>query len=251
MEHEDYLRSLLTVNIGGDEEGDHISSHHSPSQNGNGSAAPYDPIALGKQREKERAYIECYRKQKTLLFIRNSIWMNTVASLFLFDWASSVVLSQCVLLSLFVFGTQSSLIVWAYTRSEVECDILGPEKKRAGMIWRGFLMSAVLSIVVDSMTFASWVSVPIIYPTLPTGLLSISLFQTVRVVVNATALVVSSKILHDLGEVGGGIFMHMFSLPIGWTRAIGDSGVFALRRRPVWTAFEGRGMTLGSRGSSA
>ena len=253
MEHEDYLTSLLAVENGGDEVivvGDN-SSRRSPSQSNNRRAS-YDPISLGKQRKKERDRIESYRKQKTLLYIRNLIGVVTLLSLFVFDWTSSLVLSQFVLLSLFAFGTKSLLIVWAYTRSEdVENDIIVPEKKRSGIIWRGFLMSTVLSIVYDSMTFASWLAVPNINSPMPIGPLSIKLFMIFRLVVNLLALVVGSKILHELGEVGGGILVHIFSYVIDWTRAVGDSGILALRSHtPLWSAFEGRGMTLGSRGTS-
>ena len=248
MEHEDYLTSLLAVENGGDEVivvGDN-SSHRSPSRSNNRQAS-YDPI-----RKKERDRIESYRKQKTLLHIRNLIGVVTLLSLFVFDWTSSLVLSQFVLLTLFAFGTKSLFIVWAYTRSEdVENDIIVPEKKRSGIIWRGFLMSAVLSIVYDSMTFASWLAVPNINSPMPIGSLSIKLFMIFRLVVNLLALVVGSKILHELGEVGGGILVHIFSHVFDWTRAVGDSGILALRSHtPLWSAFEGRGMTLGSRGTS-
>jgi hypothetical protein len=49
-----------------------------------------------------------------------------------------------------------------------------------------------------------------------------------RLVVNLLALVVGSKILHELGEVGGGILVHVLSYVIDWTRAVGDSGILAL-----------------------
>jgi hypothetical protein len=236
MEHENYLTSLLAaVENGGDEMvgvvvGDN-SSHRSPSSqsnNNNRQASSYDPILLGKQRKKERDRIESYRKQKTLLYIRNLIGVVTVLSLFVFDWTSSLILSQFVLLSLFAYGSKSLFIVWAYTRSEVENDIILPEKKRSGIIWRGLLMSTVISIVYDSMTFASWFAVPNVYSPLPIGALSIKLFMIFRLVINLLALVVCSKILHELGEVGGGIFVHVFSFVIDWTRAVGDSGVLAL-----------------------
>ena len=226
---------------------DDDSSHHIPDRNGNGFAG-FDPIALGKQRKRERELNEARRKRKTLLSLRNLMGMVTFASLFVFDWNSSLVFSQSVLLAYFVFGTQSSLIVWAYTQSEAENDIILPEKKRSGAIWRGFLMSGVISTVVDSMSFASWLSVPIISATMPVaGLLTVSLFMTFRLAVNLLALVVSSKILHDLGEVGGGIYDHVFSSVINWTRSVADNGVFALQRRSLWTAFEGRGIRLGRR----
>lgn len=242
MEHEEYLISLLKA-----ENGDEGVNHHRSCNNNASGLAP-DPIALGKQRKRERELNESLRKQRTLLTIRYLLGMVTFASLLVFGWNSSLFLSQCLLLVYFIFGAQSSSIVWAYMRSEVENDIIVPEKHRSGMIWRGFMMSAVISIVIDSMSFASWLSVPIISTKMPlVGLPIVSLFMTFRLAVCLLALVVASKILHELGEVGGGIFVHVFSLVIDWSKSVGDNGAFALQRQPLWTAFEGRGITLGRR----
>ena len=250
VEHEEYLISLLTAENGG--EGDnHDNSRHILGRDNVCGLAP-DPIAIGKKRKRERELNEALRKQRTLLTVRFLMGMLTFASLVVFGWNSSLVLSQCLLLVYFVFGTQSSLIVWAYARSEVENDIIVPEKNRSGMIWRGFMMSAIISIVTDSMSFASWLSVPIISAELPlVGLPIVTLFMTFRLAVCLLALVVSCKIIHDLGEVGGGIYAHVFSLVIDWSKSVGDNGAFALQRRPLWTAFEGRGITLGRRQADA
>ena len=78
------------------------------------------------------------------------------------------------------------------------------------------------------------------------GLLPISLFMAFRTSVNLCALVISSKILHDMGEVGDGIFPRVFSCVIQWSKIVGDN-VVTSQRRPLWTAFEGRGITLGRR----
>ncbi len=250
MEHEEYLISLLTAESGCEGE-NNDSSRHILCQN-NGSGLAPDPIALGKQRKRERELNEALRKQRTLLTVRFLMGMFTFASFLVFRWNSSLVLSQCLLLVYFVFGTQSSLIVWAYARSEVENDIIGPEKNRSGMIWRGFMMSAIISIIMDSMAFASWLSVPIISAKMPlVGLPIVSLFMTFRLAVCLLALVVASKILHEMGEVGGGIYAHAFSLVIDWSKSVGDNGAFALQSRPLWTAFEGRGITLGRRQADA
>lgn len=72
--------------------------------------------------------------------------------------------------------------------------------------------------------------------------------------INLLALVVSSKIIHDMGEVGGGYPCSCF-LSRNWldeAKVVGDCGVLALQKRALWTAlFEGRGMTLGSSRASA
>jgi len=243
VEHEEYLKSLLAGEAGG--EGDQDGSHPPLGQNGNGSTT--DPFMQSKQKKKEREQNELRTKQRALFAVRNLIGVVTIASLFVFDWSSSLVISQCVLLAFFTFGTQSSLIVWAYTNSKVESDIIEPEKVRSGMIWRGFFMSAIVSIVFDSMSMASWFVLPTLisaeHPSLPTGLLPVSLLIILRTAVNVFALVISSKILHDIG-VGGGIFSLVFSMEIKWSKLIGGHGVFA-SQKPLWTAFEGRGITLG------
>ena len=244
VEHEEYLKSLLN----GDDEGDEIQNGSSHQQNGNGTPTT-DPFMRSRQKKRERERAEANRKQKTLLTIRNMLGVITLASLYVFDWRSSLVLSQSILLLFFTFGTQSSLLVWAYTRSKVESDILEPEKQRSGMIWRGLLMTATLVIVVDAMSMASWVVFPTFISaervTLPLGLIPVCIFMLIRIAVNLLALVISSKILHDIGEVGGGIYTQIFSIVINCSKTIGDYGVSSLQVRPLWTAFEGRGITLG------
>ena len=115
VEHQEYLQSLLSEDEAGGEE---VGEQNGSSHHGNGSlASSTDPFARGKQKKKEREQNEARRKQKTLLYIRNAIGIMVVASLFVFNWSSSVVLSQCILLVYFTSATQASFIVWAYTRS--------------------------------------------------------------------------------------------------------------------------------------
>ncbi len=248
IEHEDYLRSLLADDDNVEKEGEEDGTHSSHNQNGNGSMI--DHVAQGKKKKREREMNEARHKQRTLIFIRNLIGLTSFASLLVFDWNSSLVLAQCIVLSYFVFGTQSSMLVWAYTKCKVENDIIAPEKQRSGMIWRGMLMSTTLTIVVDSMTCASWFALPVISVSWSrgavVGLLPISLFMAFRTSVNLCALVISSKILHDMGEVGDGIFPRVFSFVIQWSKTVGDNVVIS-QRRPLWTAFEGRGIALGRR----
>ena len=253
-EHEDCLRSLLAddnevVNSIGEEDGA-LSTHN---QNGNGSMM--DHVAHGKKKKREREVTEARQKRNTLVFVRNLIGVVTFASLLVFDWNSSLVLAQTIVLAYFIFGSQSSMLVWAYTRSKVENDIITPEKQRSGMIWRGMLMSTTLTIVVDSMSCASWFALPVISAAWryssrgkEVGLLPISLFMAFRTSANLCAMVISSKILHDMGEIGDGIFLRIFSNVIQWSKNIGDHVVVS--KRPLWTAFEGRGIALGRRESS-
>jgi len=242
VEHEDYLRSLLADGVVRDD-GDPDDTTPPIGQN-----STTDPFTRGKQKKKERELHEYLRKQKTLLYVRYLIGIVALASLFAFDWSSSIVLCQCLLFAYFTFGTQSSLIVWAYTRSKEPSDIIEPERARSGMIWRGFFLSTVLAIVVDSMSMASWFVFPTLIaserPSLPLGLFPVSVLMVLRTAVNLLAMVLSSKILHDMSQVGCGIFAQLFSVVIKWSKLIGDHGVFILQK-PLWTAFEGRGITLG------
>jgi len=251
VEHEEYLRSLLSEDELGAEGGD---STHSSTSNGSSTSSPTsDPFMRSRQKKKDRERAEARRKQRTLLFVRSLIGAVTLISLFVFGWTSSLVLSQCIVLAFFMFGTQSSFIIWAYTRSKVETDIIEPEKKRSGRIWRGLLLSTVLTIIVDAMTMASWFTLSTLISgdqfSLPIGLVSVSLFMLFRMTINLLALLVSSKILHQMGEVGGGIFVRVLSMVINWSKQIiGDTSISScFTHRASWTAFEGRGITLGSR----
>ena len=246
-DHEEYLRSLLSEDELGAEIGD---STHSSTSNGSSASPTSDPFMRSRQKKKDCEKAEARRKQRTLLFVRNLIGAVTLISLFVFGWTSSLVLSQCIVLAFFTFGTQSSFIIWAYTRSKVETDIIGPEKQRSGRIWRGLLLAAVLTIIVDAMTMASWFTLSTLISgdqvSLPIGLVSVSLFLLLRMATNLLACIVSSRILQELGEVGDGIFTNTLSKIINWSKQIGSTFVSCSTQRS-WTAFEGRGIILGSR----
>ncbi|KAL7491761.1 hypothetical protein ACHAWT_001870 [Skeletonema menzelii] len=214
------------------------------------SLSTVDPFTRSKEKKKEREMAEMRRKHKTVESIRNLIGLVTVLSFLFFDWMSSIVLSQCLLLAFFIFGTRSSFIVWACTQAKVENEIITPEKQRCGMIWRGFVMSCVLAIVVDGMSMAGWILLQTFISSEKTkllfGLVPSLLFMLLRVASNILGMVIASKVLHDMGQVSyssGGIFVSVFSRVLTCSKAIGD-GVF-LSQRPLWTAFEGRGIRLG------
>ena len=245
-DHNAYLQSLI----------EEINAHQSASDatynRRNTASGSEDQFQQSKQRKKDRELREVNRKQRTLLSIRNLMAAVLVGSFFV-NGSNSLVLSQCVLLIYFTFAVRSTLIVWAYTHSRVEDDILTQEKARSGMIWRGYLMSAVISIVVDSMSIASWVCLPLMIKTFqepswpPLGLLPVCVFALVlRIGVNLIGLVVSSKLLLDTGQVGGGIFTAVLAPILTCSRLIGD-GILTATKVPLWTAFEGRGTRLGAR----
>ncbi|EJK48937.1 hypothetical protein THAOC_32226 [Thalassiosira oceanica] len=208
-----------------------------------------------KQRRKLRDLREVGRKQWTLLTIRNVMAFQFVISFYFYGWSSSMVLSQCVLLAYFVFAVCSTQFVWAYTLCGIDDDILDHEKVRSGMIWRGYFMSAVISIIVDSMSVASWVCLPLLVetfqdPSRRIGLLPVCIFTLVlRIGVNLMGLVVASKILHGTVQVGGGIFTALFSPILTSSRLIGDA-MLTTTKMPLWTAFEGKGTRLGTRAES-
>ena len=242
VEHEEYLRSLLL------QEDELMQSNGSGGDPGNASqqslSSHTDPFMRSKQKKKERELNEARRKQKTMLLIQGLLGVVSLTSLFIFGWNSSLFLSQCLILAYFTFGKQSTTLVKAYTRSKVESDIIDPEKQRSGRIYKGLIISAVLSIVVDSMSVASW----FIMSTFSAERLSLSgatAFMLFRITVNLTAMLISTKVLHDLGEVGSGAFVAVFGKVIQWSKLSGDGLFVALL--PKWTAFEGRGIQLGGR----
>ena len=255
LEHEEYLRLVLNADdeINGDGGGSGSTDGSNDNVNGSNTTTSTDPFMRSKQKKKERERNEAKRKQRTLLLVRNLIGFTALASLFVFGWSGSLVLSQFIILCYFIFGAQSTHLVWAYTRSKAESDIIQPEKQRAGVIWRGLLMSAVLGTVIDSMSMASWFVLSTLIlaespSSLPVGLIPVSLFMTFRICVNLLAIVISSKILHDTSEIGGGIFVKVFSVVITSSKQIGDAVLARAQTR--WMAFEGRGITLGRRGTS-
>jgi len=218
--------------------------------NGDNNATRPDPFTRSKEKKKEREMEEMRRKYKTLSSIRNLIGLVTVLSFIFFDWISSIVLSQCILLAYFIFATRSSFIVWAYTQAKVENELSIPEKQRSGMIWRGYFMSCVISIVVDAMSVAGWILLHNFITSERTkllfGIVPTLLFMFLRIAINLLGMVVSSKVLHDMGQVSysnGGIFVRVFSIVLTCSKAVGD-GIF-LSQRPLWTAFEGKGIRLG------
>jgi len=245
-DHNAYLQSLI----------EEIYTHQSASEatynRRNAAVGSDDQFQQSKQRKKDRLLSEINQKQRTLLTIRN-LMAAVLGGSFFINGGNSLVLSQCVILIYFIFAVRSTQIVWAYTHSRVEDDILAQEKVRAGIIWRGYLMSAVISMVIDSMSIASWVCLPLMFETFqvpswsPPGLLPACIFALVlRIGVNLMGLVVASKILYDTVEVGGGIFTAVFSPILTSSRLIGD-GILTTTRTPQWTAFEGRGTRLGAR----
>lgn len=234
---------LMSLPVSADVENGNALDRHNP-------ATSTDPIARGKEKKKEREMEEMRRKHMTLASIRNLICLVTVLSFLFFDWISSIVLSQCLLLAYFIFGTRSSFIVWACTQAKAENDIITPEKQRCGMIWRGYFMSCVLAIVVDAMSVAGWIQLRTFISSQKTmllfGLVPTVVFMLLRFAINILGMVIASKVLHDMGQVSfvsGGIFVRVFSRVLTCSKAIGD-GVF-LSKRPLWTAFEGRGIRLG------
>ena len=207
---------------------------------------PTDPIMRGKQRKRERETQEILRKQRTLESIRNMIAMIAFASMIFFDLTSSLVLSQFILLGYFAFSTQAYAIVLMNTHiNKTESDLIELEKSRTGVIWKGYIVAATLSLIVDSMTMASWIVLQIFIASERSpkvGLPFACGFIITRICFNGIGLIAASRVLHDVGQVGGGIFAQLFS----WILSSSKKILF-LSQAPLWSAFEGRGIRLGSR----
>ena len=80
-------------------------------------------------------------------------------------------------------------------------------------------MSAVFTVVFDALALASWIAIPkqIVFasrPILRVSLVSTCIFIVVRIAVNILGLIVSSKILDDIGNIckGAGIFYHYLDM---------------------------------------
>ncbi len=110
-------------------------------------------------------------------------------------------------------------------------------------------MTCILAVVVDAMSTAGWIPLRTVISLevqLLFGLVPTMMFMFLRIAINILGLVIASKVLHDMGQVSyasGGIFVRVFSRVLTSSKAIGD-GVFK-SQRPLWTAFEGRGVRLG------
>ena len=203
-----------------------------------------------KRIKKEREVPEIFRKQRTLELLRNLMGMILAISLLFFDPGNSLVLSQFVLLAYFVVGTQASVIVWRLTHINKTGDnVIEQEKNRTGIIWRGFIVAAIISSVMDSMSMAAWFVLQTFISAergADLRLIPPCIFMLIRIAVNLLGLVAASKVLFDFGQVERGIFDQLFSCVLSSAKQIGDSLLF-LPQAPLWTAFEGRGIRLGSR----
>lgn len=86
------------------------------------------------------------------------------------------------------------------------------------MIWTGFVMSVVFTVVFDALSLASWLAIPkqIVFasrPILRVSLVPTCIFVAVRTAVNILSLIVSSKLLDDImghHTIERGIFYQLF-----------------------------------------
>lgn len=203
-----------------------------------------DPFMRGKQRKKEREMEEVLRKERTLRSIRNLTGIMAAASMLLFGVTSSLVLSQLILFGYFTFGSQITGTVW---NKKADSEV-SEQKHRAGVIWRGYIVASTLAIAMDSMSMAAIVILKtLISSERPSkaGLVPACIFLLLRIAVNCLGLITASKILFDFSQVGDGVFVQLFSFVVSSSKRVGDE-IF-LSHSPLWTAFEGKGVRLGSR----
>ena len=102
-----------------------------------------------------------------LRYFWDLIGLATLATEHLFDWSSSLILSQFIIFTYLTLGITSDLFV-------AECKA---QRTHIGTISRGFFMSATLLVVIDFISVAAWIAMP----SLDLGLLPVTIFMTLRI----------------------------------------------------------------------
>lgn len=127
-----------------------------------------------------------------LRYFWDLIGLATLATEHLFDWSSSLILSQFIFFTYFALGITSNLFV-------AECNA---QRTHIGIILRGFCMSATILVVIDCMSVAAWIAMP----SLDLGLLPANLFMTLRIAFNLVRLAV---------VLAGGLWSKLADAPRG------------------------------------
>lgn len=181
-----------------------------------------------------------------LVRMRTALLVTTVLSAFVFDALGGMFLSLVIGFCYFRCCVQSHALLLNVPRDSAEYQ---HEKARLGTLWKGFILSCVLTIVCDSMSLAGWI-VSSVYWQNDNGtsftLMSACIMLLVRLTVEVTAVVVACKSLSDIGETGGGLFVVVFGHTVLENGRIIGTTLYSRITKTKWTAFEGEGVTLGA-----
>mmetsp|Transcript_6098 Transcript_6098/g.13302 ORF Transcript_6098/g.13302 Transcript_6098/m.13302 type:complete len:746 (-) Transcript_6098:113-2350(-) len=187
------------------------------------------------------------QKQHRLLLLTKRSMIVVAGASFLFH-SSNMFLSQAVALVFFALSVQSNALLLCHRQNSNQSiedkGKITTEMSRGGILWRGSVITLVLTIVSDAMTVSAWLVTSVNVSSerrLLVGLwpaLAILLF---RILASIAGLCLSAGMLHDLVEVGGGVFVTIFGPVLRCGKDVAD----VLSRSSSLTASEGRGIALG------
>jgi len=195
-----------------------------------------------------------------LLRCQGGMLLTTLIGLWTFEilWLGSLFWSQILSGVFFMSGVSShqrllNLTTCASTPSsrgapaEISC-----ERQRLGTLWRGYIISSVLLLLMDSMTLGGWWSVFRGLGTSSCPLWMASGALVVRMMVHITSICLVCKNIADNSEMhaaGAGIFNNVFGYTVLDNGRIVGNAITkssANTRNSSHVPFEGRGNILGS-----
>jgi membrane associated rhomboid family serine protease len=214
-------------------------------QSGGGRSSSLD----GRRSKRERN--EAIHKQ--LLRVRTALLVNVVLSALVFDVLGGMLLSPLLGVVYFHYSVKSHALLLNMSLSRASSSEHDDEKTRLGTLWKGFILSCVLTIVCDSMSFSGWIVSSVYWQTSDKSitasvrLISACCALLVRLCIQVAALIAASTSLADVGETGGsGLFVVVFgSTVLDNARIVGTAIQTKLTQSATWNAFEGQGVSLG------
>jgi hypothetical protein len=174
-------------------------------------------------------------------------------SALVFDVLGGMLLSPLLGVVYFHYSVKSHALLLNIPFSRDSSSEHDDEKTRLGTLWKGFILSCVLTIVCDSMSFSGWLVSSVYWQTSDKStttavrLISACCVLLIRLCIQVMALIAASKSLADVGETGGGLFVVVFgSTVLENARIVGTAMQTKLTRgSSTWNAFEGQGVSLG------
>lgn len=127
------------------------------------------------------------------------------------------------------------------------------EMLRLGALWRVCILASILKTIVDSMALASWVVTGNYWygAHIVIGFLPATVILFLLLWVQLFSLSLACKSLEGIGQNGSGAFSNIFRFTVlENASSIGTCTIPMLTKTASWTAFEGRGVALGTATSS-
>lgn len=182
-------------------------------------------------------------------------------SLLMMSWGSSILYSQAILLVLFYVCRQSYTDHWDDEGEQDNWSTEATQKKQRMLVmWKGYIVSNVLTLVMESMTLSSWILMgPALFPRLSCWV-ALSLLVGL-IVVHLIALCLACKHWDDIIEGNGekGIFEYSLGMCVldnakelgKQLLALWNPGSNSLRSSNTTNTVSSAGIVLGSRPSSS